>query len=131
MGYGLSRTLEPVREAPKSLTQLGVVYGQGKTVNEQETIGNEQYKITAALANKLPGAVAAIADFRAFTKSYGVEGSYELIRGFTDALGRMGKATLDTEVIASIQSVMIGNQSDLFEKTGLKSHTDRSTQSLS
>ncbi len=129
-GYALNRTLEPVREAQRAANQLGVVYGQGKTVQEQADIGQQQYKVTADLANKLPGAVADIADFRAMTKRYGVEGNYELIRGFTDALGVMGKATLDNEVLSSLQSIMIGNQSDLFEKTGLKSFTDNKTHKV-
>ena len=129
-GYALNRTLEPVREAQRAANQLGVAYGQGKSVQDQATIGEAQYQTTAGLANKLPGAVADIADFRALTKRYGVEGNYDLIRGFTDALGAMGKSTLDNEVLSSIQSIMIGNQSDLFEKTGLKSFTDKKTHQI-
>lgn len=129
-GYALNRTLEPVRESQRAANQLGVVYGQGKSVQDQAAIGMQQYKATAELANKLPGAVADIADFRAMTKRYGVEGNYELIKGFTDALGVMGKATLDNEVLSSLQSIMIGNQSDLFEKTGLKAFTDKKTHEI-
>jgi hypothetical protein len=122
--WGLNKLIDPVAEAQRAAVQLAVVYGQGKSLPEQKAIGKQQYEITAGLANKLPGNVADIADFRSLSKSYGVEGNYELIRGFTDALGRMGKSTLDNEVISAIQSVMIGNQSDLFEKTGLKNKSD-------
>lgn len=122
-GFGLNQTLEPERVAQRATGALGVIYAPGMSIDEQERIGKKQFAISEALALKLPGGPADIADFRALTKSYGIEGNYELIRGFTDSLMRMKKSYLDSEVISSLQSMLIGNESDIFKKAGLQAFT--------
>jgi hypothetical protein len=126
----LSTSLDPVRAKEAVQGALGIEYtkkDQKMNYKDRMKVGQQQYEYTASIAPKLPGAITTLGSLRSLMHKYGTEGNLDTITGITNLLPGMMKGKLDDEVVSGLQAVLSGNQSDLFEKVGLKLFTDDKT----
>jgi hypothetical protein len=128
-GYAVYKGLDPLREKQSVVTRFGTLYGQGKSSEERKQLGEAEFAKTQQMATQLPGAVQDFAEARAMTKNFGLEGSLELMKGFTNISSAIGEK-FDGEFVRALQSGAGGNDVDLFKKFGLKAGSDNGKTKL-
>ena len=128
-GAAVYKGLDPLREKQSVVTRFGTLYGQGKTPEERKKLGEAEFAKTQDMATRLPGAVQDFAEARAMTKNFGLEGSFDLLKGFTNISSAIGEK-FDGEFIRALQAGAGGNDVDLFKKFGLKAGSDKGKTKL-
>jgi len=128
-GYAVYKGLDPLREKQSVVTRFGTLYGQGKSSEEKAKLGEAEFAKTQDMATRLPGAVQDFAEARAMTKNFGLEGSFDLLKGFTNISSAIGEK-FDGEFIRALQAGAGGNDVDLFKKFGLKAGSDKGKTKL-
>lgn len=117
--WGLSKTLDPVREAQNNRIRLGSLYNVQGTPEQKDATGKYHEGIINSVAKVLPGADNDYVRLAATLKNYGVDYTKKMLTNLADIAIGSGFGDVNREFSDSFNAMISGRQSMLDDAIGL------------